>query len=153
MTGARSQTAALFALALGTGCASGGPGGNSGGEAACAAPMTSVAESTVTPGQTVRVSAEGLWSSCRDHGTVDEDGTVHYPDPEPTPLTEQVVTFGQGGAEVELAVVDAGPAAAVEVDVTIPADAEPGEAELAVGRAEPAAVTVVTEAGSPRTSP
>lgn len=154
MTGARPTPLAIVVLLLGSGCTAGGPSGDSGGEAACAAPFTSVAESTVTPGQTIRVAAEGLWSSCRDHAEVDEDGTVSFPDPEPTPLTRLRVRWTQGDTVVDLGTVDADSTAAAELDVTIPAGARTGEAELTVGvYSEPAVVTVVTEAGSPHTSP
>ncbi|TDC53450.1 hypothetical protein E1212_05975 [Jiangella ureilytica] len=144
----------LVPVALVAGCGSDGPGASTSGDAACAAPLTFLAEPAVAPGQTVHVQADGLWSGCRDHGYVDEDGRAHYPEPEPTPLTDQVVTFMQGGAKVELTVVDSDPTGAVELDVTIPADAEAGPAVITVGRAMPAALTVVTdEAASPSTSP
>lgn len=145
---------ALVPVLLVAGCGSDGPATTS-GDAACAAPSTIAAESTVAPGQTVRVQAEGLWSSCRDHGVVDEDGDVQYPDPEPAPLTNLQVRFAQGDAVTDLATVDADDAARVELDVTIPADAAAGPAEITVGRlSSPATVTVVTDgAASPSTSP
>lgn len=144
----------LSPVALIAACGSDGPGASTSGDGACAAPLTSLAEPTVAPGRTVHVQADGLWSGCRDHGYVDEDGNAYYPDPEPTPLTDQVVTFTQGDAEVELAVVDTDSTGAAELDVTIPADAEAGPAEIAVGRAVPAEVTVVTGGtASPSTSP
>ncbi|MBB5791880.1 hypothetical protein [Jiangella mangrovi] len=149
----RALVVLLASTAAATGCGASATGpSTSDGEAACAAPFTTVDEPTVAPGQTVEVTAEGLWSSCRDHGASAEDGPVVYSDPEPTPLTAQVVRFTQGGTDVELAVVDTGTDASIEVDVTIPADAEPGPAEIAVGRADPAAVTVGPGAASPRTS-
>jgi hypothetical protein len=155
MPGASSLTAALFAaLALVAGCGAGGAGTTTDGEALCSAPVTSVAEPTVSPGQTVRVSAVDLWSSCRDHGIADDDGNVSYPDPEPSPLTGLHVRWTQDDTVVDLGTVDADSTAAAELDVTIPADADAGPAELTVGpHSSPAAVTVVTEAASPRTSP
>jgi hypothetical protein len=148
----------LLSAALLAGCGGGDPAATTSDDGACAAPSTFVAEPTIAPGQTVQVVGEDLWSGCRDSGSVAGDGTASYEGWEdvddPTPLTAQPVTWTQGDTVVELAIVDIDPTGAVELDVTVPADARPGAAELAIGDSLPAEVTVVTDAGaSPRTSP
>ncbi len=97
--------------------------------------QTSVAE--VTAGQSLQVSADWLWSDCNDTN----GGTWGHA------LRDQAITWTQSQVSTELARADADPRTAhLEVAVTVPASARPGPAEIRIGDAEPAKLTVI---GSP----
>ncbi|WP_129710834.1 hypothetical protein [Haloactinopolyspora alba] len=104
--------------------------------AACAAPLTLVDPRTAAPGEEIRVTAKYMANECNDTGRdIEVDG-----------LKNQHVVWTQGAAEIELAVVDADDETyEASTTVTVPLDAGDGPAEIAVGRAEPAELTVRAE--------
>lgn len=106
-----------------------------GDEAGCATPLTVSSSRTVQPGEVVTVFAEDMWDGCDDQG-LNEDVPA---------LKDQAVTWTQSGTSVELARVDADDQSGeARVTVTVPLDSTEGKAEVSIGFAQPALLTVVT---------
>lgn len=129
----------LLTLAATTGGCAAGVGGDA---ASCVGPQVSVSSATASPGETVTVSGEWLHSGCDDGSGEDEE-----------PYTDAAVLFLQADRSIELARVDAtGDRSAATVDVTIPADAPPGAAALAIattdGPCPPAAAITIDGTGT-----
>lgn len=103
------------------------------GDGACAAPRTVASPTTASPGQTVTVTAENLWDGCNDQGD----------QADPLPLTDQLVTWSQGGRVVDFGTVDAdADTGTAEASIVIPTDAASGTSAIAVGHSEPASISI-----------
>lgn len=128
------QAALLPAVAL-TACSSSGHVGDGGGAAAsCVAPLVVLSTDQVAAGDPLTVTGEWWTDGCNDTGQSAgvQAGAIDVP-----------VVFVQSGREVELTTVDGtGQRFEVRADVTVPADAVPGQAAIAVGEMPPVAFTV-----------
>ncbi|WP_369130400.1 hypothetical protein [Modestobacter roseus] len=131
----------VVTLALTTSGCSGVMGGNA--AASCVGPLVSISQPTAAPGETVTVSGEWLRSGCDDGS-----GEVERP------WTDAAVLFLQADRSIELTRVDAtGDRSTATVDVTIPVDALPGGAAVAIadtdGPCPPAEALTVSAPGPP----
>ena len=108
-----------------TGCA-----GSSGG-GACASPEISSSASKVKPGGTVQVTGVYFVDGCQSELNA----------PLPPPLRQQPIEFTQGGRSTTLGRVDSEDGT-IEVSVIVPKDAEPGPADLQVGRSNVIRLTI-----------
>jgi len=129
----------LTLVATTSGC-TGGMGGNA--AASCVGPQVSVSSVSVSPGETVTVFGKWLHSGC-DDGSGEEE----------QPYSDVAVLFLQADRSIELARVDAtGDRSTATIDVSIPADAPPGAAALAIaitdGPCPPAAAVTVNATGA-----
>ncbi|PSL06813.1 hypothetical protein CLV30_102202 [Haloactinopolyspora alba] len=106
--------------------------------ASCAKPMTDVSDATVVAGESIGVSAKGMWEQCLPPGW----NTPGVTPGERVPDTDLRVVWRQGSAESVLDTVDADADGVVELSVTIPDDAQPGAADITIATAVSATVTV-----------
>lgn len=106
--------------------------------ASCAKPLTDVSDATVAAGESIVVSAEGMWKQCLPPGW----NTPGVTPGERAPDTDLHVVWRQGSAESVLDTVDANADGVVELSVTIPDDAQPGAAGITIDTAVSATVTV-----------
>jgi hypothetical protein len=92
-----------------------------------------VAPRQARPGDRIELRGEGHAVGCDDTGE----------SPPAEPLLDLPVTWQQGATSRGLGRVDATtPGGVVQTTITVPVDAQPGTAEVTVGAAEPALVTV-----------
>lgn len=97
------------------------PGGVS-TSAACAQPTSSASRSTVSPGQSVVLTATDMFDGCDDQGYARGKRAFRG-------LT---VSWTQNSRSTQLDTVDADSAGRMSVRVTIPRDARPGPAALSL---------------------
>ncbi|WP_413452868.1 hypothetical protein AA0Y32_08525 [Georgenia phoenicis] len=140
----RGAAAAVMVIAL-SGC--GGSAGETPGvsSGACEGPALKAVQTTVSQGGTVTVEGTAMQDGCADSVSVDEEGN-HVSHETAVPLEGIELQLTAGDAPpVALTRVDAGEDGTFTVDVTIPADAELGAAEIAAAgtHAAPAQITVV----------
>ena len=95
-------------------------------------PTVSLSASTVKPGEVLTVTGADFFDGCDD--TQD--------DPEAEPAKNVPVIWVQGDTQSTLASLAADGDGVVAGTVTVPAQAQAGEATLSVGIAEPLEVTV-----------
>lgn len=140
----RTVIVAFLVLGAVTSCGAGATGdpGGTGGDAACAAPITEVSDTTVAPGESVVVTAADMWDECIDHDSVAVGEPVDRRTREPRPLTAEPVVWEQNSQDCVLTHADADSDGVIELSVTSPADAQRGKAEIRIGDAEPATIAV-----------
>jgi hypothetical protein len=125
----RAALALLTALSALTACSSGGTSAN----ASCAAPQTTVTSAKVRPGDVLQVQALHMWTDCADTGEGDR-GEARQ---------DQAVVWIQSGQDTVLTHLDADPETGTgTATVQIPAQATAGRAQIRIGEAESALVTV-----------
>lgn len=100
---------------------------------ACAGPHIQTEPRQAQPGQAVTVTGEYYLDACYDTGQGEQAQAVKG----------LAVTFEQGQAHTDMGRLDAtGSDGAVRTTITVPADAQPGLAQVTVGSAEPALVLI-----------
>ena len=96
---------------------------------------TSVSDTSLAPGESVTVSAPYQWSNCYDSGKFAS----------PPPLKEVSVSWRQEGVETQLATAYPDANAFATVVVQVPVNAKVGAAELQIGTASSAAITITRD--------
>lgn len=109
----------------------------------CSGPHITVSPSRALPGATVNIQGQAFGDSCYDTGPPPAgQGALG------TPLTDVEIGFVQDGVTTVVATVDADNEYQFSVDVTVPADAEPGQAAFTAIPPEWVTITGFTVAGS-----
>jgi hypothetical protein len=103
-----------------------------GGSASCAAPYVETSPRQAQPGQILTVVGRYYLDGCYDTGESRET----------EPLDDLLVTFTQGTETTEYGRYDADPDGTVQTTIAVPAQAEPGLAEVTLGTGSPALVLV-----------
>ena len=129
-TSARSKAVAgaVVVAFLLTGC-------SGSGEPSCVQPQTSLSDTSLSPGESVTVSAPYQWVDCYDTG---QGGN-------PPPMKQVSVWWRQEGAEAKLGTAVPDRDSFATMVVQVPVGAKAGAAELQMGTASSAAVTITAD--------